>query len=176
MSINLQPTLEDDLIILRPLRSTDFEALFAIANDPMVWEQHQFKDRYKIEVFSKLFEDSIKSKGALVTIDKTSTSVIGSSRFKLLDNAEGAIEIGWSFLSRKYWGGQYNRSMKRLMIDHAFQFVTDVIFYVDMHNIRSQKAVAKIGGKRITEPNYKHLIKISETDWTYRIHKADWNR
>ncbi len=64
-----------------------------------------------------------------------------------------AVEIGWSFLSRKYWGGVYNKSIKKLLIDYAFESLEDVIFYIGKENIRSQKAVEKIGGIRITNQN-----------------------
>ena len=173
--MNLQPTLEDDLIILRPLHESDLEALYEVAKDPLIWEQHPCKDRYKREVFEELFEDSMKSKGTLIIIEKSSNKIIGSSRFKPVDNVENAIEIGWSFLSRKYWGGTYNKSMKKLMMDYAFEFVDDIIFYIGKDNIRSQKAVEKIGGQRIAEPHLQYLTKRKETDWTYRINKESWN-
>ena len=174
--MNLQPTLQNDLIILRPLRENDFEALYEVAKDPLIWEQHPSRERYKREVYSDFFKDSIESKGALIVIDKSNNSIIGSSRFKPVNNVENAIEIGWSFLSRNYWGGQYNKSMKKLMIDYAFEFVEDIVFYIGKDNIRSQKAVEKIGGRRIIETHLKHLIKVSETDWTYRINKKDWQK
>lgn len=172
--MNLQPTLQDELIILRPLQDDDFDLLYEVAKDPLIWELHQFKNRYQISVFTELFADSIKSGGALVAIDRSNNEIIGSSRFKRIDKVDTAVEIGWSFLSRKYWGGRYNGSMKKLMIDHAFEYFSDVIFYVDKYNIRSQKAVTKIGGKRITESTLKHLIKVSDCDWTYRINISDW--
>ena len=171
--MNLQPTLENDLIILRPLRENDFEALYDVAKDPLIWEQHPCRDRYKREVYTEFFEESIKSKAALIIIDKSSDSIIGSTRFKPVENVENAIEIGWSFLARKYWGDTYNKSVKKLMIDYAFGFVEDIIFYIGKDNIRSQKAVEKIAGQRIIETRLKHLIKVSETDWTYRINKED---
>ncbi len=55
------------------------------------------------------------------------------------------MEIGWTFLARKYWGGLYNRELKDLMLAHAFRFVETVVFYVGENNIRSQKATEKIG-------------------------------
>ena len=172
--MNLQPTLQNDLVILRPLRANDFTALYKVAIDPLLWEQHQIKDRYKNEVYTKFFADSIKSKGALIIIDKSSKDAIGSTRFQHLENVANAIEIGWSFISRKYWGGLYNKSIKKLMIDYALGFMTDVVFDIDRNNIRSQKAAEKIGGKRIIGPNLKHLVRFNETDWTYRINKEDW--
>lgn len=50
--------------------------------------------------------------------------------------------------SRSHWGGTYNRELKRLMLGHAFRFVGSVIFLVDPANLRSQRAVEKIGGVR----------------------------
>ncbi|MEO1262844.1 MAG: GNAT family N-acetyltransferase [Bacteroidota bacterium] len=174
--MNLQPTLADDLITLKPLEKHDFTALYNVAKDPLIWEQHPCHDRFKIDVFTTFFDDSIKSNGALVIVEQSSGKIIGSSRFKKIKNVEGAIEIGWSFLAREYWGGRYNKSMKELMINYAFNFVEDVIFYIGPKNIRSQKAVQKIGGKRITDAHLKHLMKNKGTDWTYRINKKDWRK
>lgn len=174
--MNLQPILENDLVMLRPLRKTDFELLYEVAKDPMIWEQHPNNDRYKIEIYTEFFADSINSKGALIIVEKSTNKVIGSSRYNRIDNVENAIEIGWSFLSREYWGGRFNGSIKKLMIEHAFKFVEDIIFYIGKDNIRSQKAVMKIGGGRITGDKLKHLIKEGEADWTYRISKGDWKK
>ncbi|MBC9794873.1 GNAT family N-acetyltransferase [Sinomicrobium weinanense] len=169
--MHLQPTLNNDLIVLRPLRENDFEPLYEVAKDPLIWAQHPCPDRYRKEEYSKFFTDSLKSKGALIIIDKSNDKIIGSTRFKPVKNVENAVEIGWSFLSRNYWGGKYNRSIKMLMMDYAFEFVDDIIFYVGKNNIRSQKAVKKIGGYKITEPQLSYLIKDSTSDWTYRINK-----
>ncbi|MBC8343050.1 MAG: GNAT family N-acetyltransferase [Bacteroidetes bacterium] len=171
---NLQPTLEDNLIILRPLRESDFEPLYEIAKDPLIWEQHPCPNRYLKNEYSEFFSDSLKSQGALIIIDKLNAKIIGSSRFKPLEQVGNAVEIGWSFLTRKYWGGKYNSSMKTLMIDYALQFVDDIIFYVDLHNNRSQKAVEKISGSLITHSRFSYLMKKGERDLTYRINKQDW--
>jgi RimJ/RimL family protein N-acetyltransferase len=174
--MNLQPDLEDDLIILRPLAKSDYDTLFEVAQDPLIWVQHQIKNRYQNDVFRNFFKDSLKSKGALVSIDKQSNTMIGSSRYNLIDGVDQDIEIGWSFLARNHWGGLYNLSMKTLMIDHAFKYISNIVFYIDVNNIRSQKAVEKIGGKRIIGNQLKELIKKSESDWTYVITKEEWNR
>jgi RimJ/RimL family protein N-acetyltransferase len=174
MILDLQPTLENEIVILRPLRENDFESLYQAAKDPLIWEQHPNNDRFKREVFTDFFKDSIESKGALLITDKASNEVIGSTRFKPINGAESAVEIGWSFLSRKYWGGVYNKSVKKLMIDYAFESIEDVIFYIGKNNIRSQKSVEKIGGKKITKLKYHHLIKYNQNELTYRINKNDW--
>ncbi len=174
MNFNLQPTLESESVFLRPLNGQDFESLYQVANDPCIWEQHPNNDRYKRDVFKIFFKDSIESKGALLVIEKEKNQVIGSSRFKRINGVETAIEIGWSFLTRKYWGGQYNKSVKTLMINHAFNSLEDVIFYIGKDNIRSQRAVEKIGAIRITKSKYQHLIRKNENEFTYHISKNEW--
>jgi len=52
-------------------------------------------------------------------------------------------------LARSHWGGAFNREMKKLMLGHAFRFVKSVIFVVGPHNVRSQRAVEKIGAVRV---------------------------
>jgi RimJ/RimL family protein N-acetyltransferase len=145
---NLQPILKGELLGLRPLRPEDFDDLFAVASDPLIWEQHPACDRYQKEVFTKFFQEGLDSGGALVAIDSKDGNIIGSSRFHSYDHAKNEIEIGWSFLARSHWGGTYNREMKRLMLEHAFQFVDRVIFLVGPQNVRSQRAMEKIGGVR----------------------------
>lgn len=169
--MNLQPTLEDDLIILKPLKEDHFEALYEVAKDPLIWKQHPCPDRYKKAVYSKFFEESIQSEGALIIIEQSTHKVIGSTRFKSIDQATNAIEIGWSFLSRDKWGGKYNKAMKGLMIDYALRHVDHVIFYVGKENIRSQKAVLKLGGELTTDPN---LTRAKKSELTFRIGKEDW--
>ena len=173
MTFDLQPTLENDLILLRPLRQEDYDSLYQVAKDPLIWEQHPC-DRSKKSEFEIFFKESIASKGALLIINKLNYEVIGSSRFNKIDGVNSAIEIGWSFLARKYWGGKFNKEIKNLMIDYAFKQIDDLIFRIDKDNIRSQKAVEKIGGERITGPDYRHLIKRNDSNLTYLINKKNW--
>jgi len=149
MSFDLQPILKGELLGLRPLRPEDFHDLYAVASDPLIWEQHPIKDRYQEEVFQGFFREALESGGALIAIDSKDGRVIGSSRFHGYDKEKSEIEIGWTFLARSHWGGIYNREMKQLMLRHAFQFVQSVIFLVGPQNLRSQRALEKIGGVRV---------------------------
>src|SRR5438270_12851379 len=148
MSFHLQPTLQGELLELRPLRPEDFHDLFSVASDPLIWEQHPMKDRYKEDVFKVFFREALECGGAFVVIDLKDGRIVGSSRFHGYDPDKSEIEIGWTFLARSYWGGAFNREMKRLMLAHAFQFVGRVIFVVGPGNIRSQKALETIGAVR----------------------------
>ena len=149
MSFDLQPVLKGELLSLRPLRPADFDDLYAVASDPLIWEQHPANDRYKPEVFLQFFRDAMESCGALIALDARDGKVIGSSRFNGYDQTASVIEIGWTFLARSHWGGVYNREMKQLMLRHAFRFVKSVIFLIGPQNYRSQRAMKKIGGVRV---------------------------
>jgi RimJ/RimL family protein N-acetyltransferase len=141
--------LRGDLLELRPLRTEDYPDLYAVASDPLIWEQHPEPDRYTAEVFQAFFRKAMESGGALIALDRRDGKVIGSSRYYGYDAAESEIEIGWTFLARSHWGGVYNREMKHLMLRHAFRFVDSVVFLVGPQNMRSQKALKKIGAVRV---------------------------
>lgn len=146
--MNRQPILEGPTLLLRPLREDDWDALYAVARDPQVWALHPANDRWKEEVFRAYFADALAQGGALAVIDKASGRIIGSSRMQAYDPADGgSVEIGWTFLGRDHWGGDTNREMKRLMLAHALQFVARVDFRVGETNLRSRRAMEKIGGQ-----------------------------
>jgi RimJ/RimL family protein N-acetyltransferase len=158
----LQPHLVGHLLELRPLRPEDWESLFAVASDPMIWEQHPAYDRYQEAVFQEFFQGALDSGGAFVAIDRTTQKIVGSSRYFGFDPEKREVEIGWTFLARSHWGGKYNGEMKRLMLDHAFQFVDRVLFVVGPANLRSQKAVEKIGAVRVGRRETKLHGKVLE--------------
>jgi RimJ/RimL family protein N-acetyltransferase len=133
---------------LRPLREDDFEDLYAAASDPLIWEQHPVPNRHEEATFREYFAEHLASGGTLVAIDRRNGRIIGQSRFHGYDPAASEIEIGWTFLARPYWGGDYNGEMKRLMLDHAFRYVRRVVFLIHPLNVRSQRAVEKIGAVR----------------------------
>jgi N-acetyltransferase len=143
--LDRQPTLTGPRLLLRPLTEDDWQMLYAVASDPLIWEQHPQRNRYELEVFRAFFDEALASGGALVAIDRANGLIVGSSRFHGYDEAASEVEIGWTFLSRLYWGGVYNGEMKRLMLEHAFQAVDSVIFVIGPTNLRSQRAVAKLG-------------------------------
>ena len=143
----LQPTLSGSLVVLRPLRAEDFDVLYRAASDPLIWEQHPEPDRYTPPVFRRYFDGAMASKGAFAIVDRATGRVIGSSRYCDLDVERGEVEVGYTFLERAYWGGAYNGEVKALMLAHAFRFLPRVIFKVGESNLRSQKALLKIGAR-----------------------------
>ncbi len=169
--MDLQPTLTNELVKIRPLDIKDLEPLYDVAKDAKIWEQHPCKRHLRSE-FEKFFTESIESNGALTIFDNATDSIIGSSRFKKIDGFANGIEIGWTYLVRKYWGGKYNKKIKDLMIAHAFNYVDNVIFYVAKNNTRSQKAIEKINGQKVLTSEYPKLPKTSPDNETFIIKRT----
>ncbi|WP_239175707.1 GNAT family N-acetyltransferase [Actinoplanes cyaneus] len=144
---DLQPVLSGDLVGVRPLLATDFEALYRVASDPLIWVQHPASDRHERRVFHEFFAQALASGGALA-VTSPAGEVIGSSRFHGYDPQRSEVEIGWTFLSRAYWGGPTNGNLKALLRDHAFRFVERIVFLVAPDNRRSQRALEKVGAVR----------------------------
>lgn len=149
--MNLQPTLTGDLVVMRPTISEDWDSMYAVASDPLIWEQHPANDRWQEGEFRKYFADALASGGGLTILDKATGEIIGASRYYGHAPERDEIEIGWTFLARSYWGGAYNHEIKRLMCTHIHHFVSCAIFLVGEGNLRSQRAMAKIGGVRRAE-------------------------
>ncbi|KQV28390.1 acetyltransferase [Rhizobium sp. Root1203] len=144
---DMQPLLHGELVRLRPLIKADYDALYSVASDPELWKLHPARDRWQEPIFRRLFQASLESGGAMVVIDNGSDRIIGSSRYNLSEAGSGRAEIGWSFLSRSHWGGAWNREVKRLLLAHAFRFVETVYFRVGETNLRSRRAMEKLGAR-----------------------------
>jgi len=169
MSFELQPVLSGRLLELRPLLRSDHDLLYRAAADPLIWAQHPARDRWQKPVFDAYFNDRIASGGALIAIDRRSGAVAGASEFHRFDARQLEMEIGGTFLARRFWGGAYNGDMKRLMIEHAFRFATSVAFAVSEGNLRSQAALAKLGAKRA-----HNFLKNGIPYVMFRIARSEW--
>lgn len=169
--MNLQPILENEIVRLVPLAETDFEKLYAVASDPLIWEQHPNRERYKREVFEKFFEGAVQSRGAFLVIDLATGNVIGSTRFYDFNPETKTVLIGYSFLSKSHWGGKYNQAMKNLMINYAFQFVDYIRFHIGAKNIRSQKAIQRLGAKKTGELDLAYFGEGKNLNFVFQIDK-----
>jgi RimJ/RimL family protein N-acetyltransferase len=172
--MNIQPILENNIIKLLPVVESDFDGLFEVAADPLVWEQHPNKNRYKKEVFQVFFEGAMESKGAFKIVNKETNEIMGSTRFYDLDTKNKSVLIGYTFYGRKFWGSNYNPQVKILMLDYAFEFVDTVYFQVGANNIRSQKAMEKLGGIKHREIEVAYFGEPEKLNFEYKIEKEDW--
>jgi len=169
----LQPDLENELIKITPLKESDFERLFKVASDPLIWEQHPDRNRYQRETFKLFFDGHVKSKSAFLIFEQNTNELIGCTRYHNYDPGKSKIEIGYTFLARKYWGGKYNAAMKTLLLNHAFHFVESAVFLIGSTNIRSQMAILKIGAKKINEMDYD-LNGTKMVVYEFEIRKQSW--
>jgi len=176
MDFELQPRLQDDLIRIEPLGPDDFESLYAVASDPLIWEQHPSSDRYRRDVFGNFFKGAIESGGAFRVHERATGSVIGSSRFYELDPTRSSVAIGYTFLARSAWGRGHNLSLKTLMLDHAFRFVDRATFHIGKNNLRSRRAMEKLGGVYVSEEPVSYYGEPSSANVLYAIDKDAWNR
>ncbi len=140
-----QPTLRGETTYLRPIVPSDFEALLGAASDPTIWELHSEPTRYLPTVFEEFFRGALECGGGLTILDASSDQIIGSSRYYDWDPGELSVVIGYTFLTRPYWGGAANGEIKRLMISHAFRYAKIVRFHTSPPNLRSRRALEKIG-------------------------------
>lgn len=170
------PELQNDFVKLRPLEPEDFEVLYAVASDPAIWEQHPNKNRYERHVFQTFFEGAIQSKGAYIACDKASGNAIGSSRFYDYNADVKSIMIGYTFIAKNYWGKGYNRAMKSLMLEYAFTFAETVYFHVGANNVRSQKAMEKLGAQKIGETEVAYYGEPTRLNFVYAMYKSQYRQ
>jgi len=174
MNFDLQPILTNDLIDIFPLQSDDFEKLYGVASDPLLWAQHPNKDRYKPEVFKNFFKGAMESKGAFIIYDKKTGDVVGSSRYYDLNVEDSSVAIGYTFVGRDFWGRGHNTALKELMLNYAFQFVNKVILHIGATNFRSQKAAEKLGAVKINEIEVAYYGEPVKWNFEYQIEKQKW--
>jgi RimJ/RimL family protein N-acetyltransferase len=165
--------LKNETVKLVSLKEEDFEALYKVASDPLIWEQHPNKNRYKREVFQNFFEGAVKSKGAYLIYDNATGELIGCTRFYDHKAEETVVAIGYTFFARSHWGGKYNPAVKRLMIEYAFSHVDSVLFHVGAQNIRSQKAIERLGATKIAEQEIAYYGEDCKLNFIYEINKKD---
>jgi len=166
--------LENDLIRLEKLIASDFDRLFKVASDPLIWEQHPSKERYKKEVFEIFFKAAIESETAFLVFDNQTQELIGTSRYYDYNLQESSVAIGYTFLARDHWGTFYNRALKKLMLDHAFKFVQTVIFHIGEDNTRSQMAIRKLGAEKCGEQEMEYYGQGKKLNYVYHIHCSSW--
>ena len=150
------------------------QTLYTVASDSLIWEQHPNKDRCKTEVFKVFFDGAMQSKGAFKIVNKASGHVMGSTRFYDHNQEENSISIGYTFYGREYWGKGFNHSVKSLMLDYIFQFVSKVHFHIGAENIRSQIAIGRLGTTKIDEQEIAYFGEQAKLNYIYCLTKEEW--
>ena len=148
--------------------------MYAVASDPKIWEQHPNKDRWKKDVFQVFFEGAIQSKGAYKIIEKSTGKIAGSTRIYDYNEEDSSVLIGYTFYATAYWGKGINHSVKALMLDYLFQFVSQVFFHIGSNNTRSQIAIDRLGAKKVDEQEVAYFGEAPKLNYVYRITREEW--
>lgn len=156
-TMDWQPRLQGRLLETRPLVAEDHDALYAVARDPLIWEQHPDRERHLPAGFRRYFDSGIASGGALAVLDRESGALVGCSRYYDLSAAGSSVTIGYTFLARSCWGRGHNRELKHLMVGYALQRVACVYFVVGEHNRRSRAAMTRLGARLLPRESYASL-------------------
>ena len=153
--------------VLELITESDFESLYAVASDPLIWEQHPESNRWQKDIFSVFFANGLANDlGCFVIRERPTKEVIGSTRFYGYDETNRCVRIGFTFLARKHWGTSSNREIKDAMLKRAFQVCDSVRFDIGPDNMRSITAVKKLGGV------YSHTE--SPTKAVYVLRSSEW--
>ncbi|MDF7813966.1 GNAT family N-acetyltransferase [Hymenobacter sp. YC55] len=171
---SLQPVLHSPAVSLVPLQPADFDALYAVAADPQVWEQHPNKDRWQRAVFTTFFEGAIQSGGAFKVVDNTTGAILGSTRLYDYTPEENSILIGYTFYGRQSWGRGINLAVKALLLDYLFQFVDTVRFHIGTGNVRSQIAIQRLGATKVAEQEVAYYGEPSNLNFVFEINQQSW--
>lgn len=154
MIFNRNIVLEDSRILLRPVEPNDRDGLRSIFFDDEIWEYTVTKTSTEDEL-TTFINDALYNKQNAVRytftiIDKISGEIAGSSSFGNLSEIDRCVEIGWSFMGRKFWGTHVNIHAKFQMLQFAFEQMkmNRVEFKTDDANPRSGRALIKIGCKK----------------------------
>ncbi len=172
--LDRQPILVGDRVELRPTRPDDWAAHWAIAADPLLWEVHPAWDRFKEPVFRRYFDANLASGGLLTIIDRASGTVIGASRYWEVDAETQSVEIGATYLARAHWGSGINREAKRLMVSHALDAVKAVTFRIGATNLRSRRALEKIGGRLTNRTDMSVMAGVPTEHVIYEITREEF--
>jgi RimJ/RimL family protein N-acetyltransferase len=144
-------TLENDRVLLRPIVAEDRASLRALAMDPEIWRY--FVTMIETEAdFDAFFDAAIADQEAGRRVayhitDKRTGRAAGSMSFCNIAEADGRIEIGWSWLGKDFRGQGVNRWAKFLMLEHAFERMgaERVEFKTDALNVQARRGLRNIG-------------------------------
>jgi RimJ/RimL family protein N-acetyltransferase len=115
-----------------------------------------------------------------IVIDNETDKVAGSTRYGNIIFQNKRLEIGWTWYGKKFRGSGLNKACKFELLKYAFEVMKfrRVQFSADIENIRSQKAIIKLGAQRegIFRANYINDEGQSRDDVYFSIVYTEWNK
>ena len=151
--INHPTILKGEIVDLLPLEKKHFEELFLAASDKKLWELIPTNcsnwETFETAYNAALTERSNGKQYPFVIYHKESKKLIGSTRFFEIFQKDKKLEIGWTWIITKYWATEINLECKLLLLTYCFEVLNTrrVQLKTDENNLRSRKAIEKIGGQ-----------------------------
>lgn len=111
-------------------------------------------------------------------LDAQTGEFAGTSSLYEIDPALRTLAIGHTWLGKRWWRGGHNTESKLLLLTRAFETLgaARVVWHTDIHNERSQAAIARLGATREAELR-KHRIRLDgswRTTVQYSMTDDDW--
>ncbi len=176
------PTLDNDFVKLSLLDLSNYKHLIAVAQQEKL-VQYSPSNIATPEALKEYVQTAVdgyyhKTTIPFIVFDKTKNEYAGCTRFMNIDWKNKVLEIGATWIGREFQGSVLNKNMKFLMLQYAFETLgfEKVEFRIDERNIRSRKAVEKIGAnlEGILMKNVYLLDGFKRNTCCYAILKEEW--
>ncbi len=144
-------------------RDAHFEGLKgACAEDPEIWEI--YANDFAPDGFRASIDGYVSSPRSRTFVLFERDELAGMSSFLGIDEARQVLEIGGTYYRPKFRGTGFNRRVKDMMLQRAFDCgIRRVEFRVDNRNGRSQAAMKKLGAVR------EGLLRADRITWTGHV-------
>ncbi len=146
-------TLEGKFVRLAPLKLSHLPELFAAANDESLWLWTANNVRTREDMLryveTALGEAERRVSVPLVTIEKSTNTIVGSTRFANIEPHNRKAEIGWTWINPQWQRTRVNTEAKLLMLTYAFETwkCVRVELKTDVLNDKSRRAILRLGAK-----------------------------
>lgn len=167
-------TLQDGTLTLRPLTPEDLPALCALADADL----DEYRQMGTLPNTPASYEAALDSPTEMPFVILVGDELAGSTRYGDIRAAHAGLEIGWTWLARKWHGTGVNRRMKRLLLTHAFERMgmERVQLKTDVRNTRSQRAIEKLGAVKegVLRAHLRRPDGTLRDTVMYSVTRADW--
>lgn len=180
--ISSELVLETDKVLLRPIEENDFAAFLSLAQDEGMWNYFTLnladRDHLQKWMDAAFADKAAGTRRAFTIIDKATNEIAGSSSMGNISYHDLRLEIGWSWLGKKFRSSGVNFHAKYSMMRYAFDEMNfeRIEFKTDNLNERAKQGLRKIGGKE------EGVLRSHMTMWNnlrrdsiyYSIIKKEW--
>ncbi len=176
------PTLENHRVKLSLLDLSNYKHLSHIAQEPhlLQYSPSKIDTPEDLKEYVQTAVDDYYHRTAIpfIVFDKDANAYAGCTRFGFINWQNKVMHIGWTWIGNQFQGTGLNMHMKFLMLQYAFETLEfdKVEFRVDERNIRSRKAVEKLGAtlEGILRKDILLIDGFKRSSCCYGILKEEW--